>query len=809
MAHRKNRAPMSELSQLRVLRALDEAQASSQKGGPIMAGVLAQAKGLAPRTVAALALHHNPDVRSLLFRNKTIGPETLAQAWPQGMGTLDEYLEKYKNTPYEDQDSPIPDLARAIRDRKAYAQRRATEHLIRPWPKGLAKSEGDWFPLQLREWLSSRGKEEVHQGYYYRAPNLDVARQLIKDKFLPVEPTDEILDGQVVWAYPAKDAYYHQWEEDPSAGGVLIYLETDEEPIYHDSRVFWPHDVAMTTARIAGIRPQNLQKGERPFTKRDLDPSLGYSISSKPHQSGVEVLAHDHTGNLVGRAVVGPYEDGRFIPHIVKVDPAHQRKGIASAMYSHAEKVTGQKLHPSPMQSEAVEAMWAAPRKFGKSEIDPGPTFNGEKDYRPDEAGDPQFPFQGGSRKEHSEPLEAILPLPGTNLEPGEHRTALAQLGHDEHLEAVLAAACFLGKKPYDPELLRQGLAVWGSKERAALHSVGLADSERNLRALDAVVKLQGGKAESRPLHKSEPEGIRSVIPCNEDGKDTAEAILRGVQSGNVTKLALKGKHSAGSLAIRDPHTGKVWLVKGSGGKQSPAQGARDGSMSQSRREACFWQIANHCHLGGVVPRADCIIVNGSSERAAISLLGSGWKSLDERKRDPGSKVVEILTPYLNDGQIHRWSCLEYVVGSTDSHGANILVSNGGSVALIDHGASFAGNHWDVPHDTKSWIPAYLRFFAPEFDFKKLTPPERLKHMPRLGQYEDAVLKRWLMDELKPSMVEHLLRKYGADEVIVKACLDRLHELRGAAQDPRVNLSEFSNGLWAGTVVKVSLFEPV
>ena len=102
--------------------------------------------------------------------------------------------------------------------------------------------------------------------------------------------------------------------------------------------------------------------------KKVLDPSLGYKISSQPHPSGIEVFAHAPTGQLIGRSIIGPDERGVHIPHLTYVEEEHQRKGVASAMYQHAEKMTGQKLHPSQIQSEDAEKLWAAPRAFGKGE---------------------------------------------------------------------------------------------------------------------------------------------------------------------------------------------------------------------------------------------------------------------------------------------------------------------------------------------------------------------------------------------------------------------------------------------------------
>jgi hypothetical protein len=643
-------------------------------------------------------LHPDADTRNAIQHNQTIDPEVLAQAWPERLGDVETYVDRvYSETPgiaFEGRD-PYYELGRSILNRREYAARRTKQHLIFPWPRDLAKSEFDWWPIRIKEWMSARAKGEAQTGYYYRAPNLEYANAVIKDRTIPVEPTDEILDGYVAFAYPAKDHYLHAWEKDPSGGDVLVYFESDDPPAMHDGRVYWDHAVPTTESRIAAIRPtKELKKGE-PLTR--------------------------------------------------------------------------------------------------------GPAFNGEKDYRPDESGDPKFPFLGGAKKErNSDAVE--LSLPGGELDPGEHATALAQLGHSSRFELVLAAACFLGRKRYDLDLFQQGLAVYGDEVRAALHSVGLSDSEKNLDAMRAVVQLQQGKAKA--LSKSEEPAattIHSVQPGNEDAEDTAEAIERAARSGTVWPLKLNGKHSKGAMAARDPQTGRIWLLKPGAGKQSPAAGARDGKVSQSRREACFWHVAEKVGLGGAIPRADLILVN-AQEWAAVKLLGSDWRGLDERNREKQYKGREVLGPYLASGQLHRWSILDWVLGNTDSHGQNLLVNNGGSVALIDHGAAFAGPKFDAAHDTKSFIPFYLRVWAPEADFKKQTPEYRVKHMPALVQYNDEVLKKWLVEDFRPEILERVLRKYGVDDVIVKACLERLQELRSAPG----NLSRTSNALWAGAPIPKS-----
>jgi GNAT superfamily N-acetyltransferase/oligoribonuclease (3'-5' exoribonuclease) len=68
----------------------------------------------------------------------------------------------------------------------------------------------------------------------------------------------------------------------------------------------------------------------------------GYTIKHVEHGNAIKVAAYDKAGNKVGSTDVFPSEDGFHIEaNETYVDEAHQRKGIASAMYEYAEKIMG------------------------------------------------------------------------------------------------------------------------------------------------------------------------------------------------------------------------------------------------------------------------------------------------------------------------------------------------------------------------------------------------------------------------------------------------------------------------------------
>lgn len=97
-----------------------------------------------------------------------------------------------------------------------------------------------------------------------------------------------------------------------------------------------------------------LTKSTEP-AKPEFDAPEGYKITYK---DGV-LEAHDAAGNKVGEAGIGADSGtGKHVPQMafIDVDPAHRRKGIASAFYAAGEKIVGEKFKPSS-GSTSPEAM--------------------------------------------------------------------------------------------------------------------------------------------------------------------------------------------------------------------------------------------------------------------------------------------------------------------------------------------------------------------------------------------------------------------------------------------------------------------
>jgi len=115
--------------------------------------------------------------------------------------------------------------------------------------------------------------------------------------------------------------------------------------------------------------------------KKVLDANAGYQITHEHHDLGDgEMLTQInamHGGKRVGWALM-THQGANLHPDDVNVDPEHRRRGLASAMYAHAEKVTGKTVVPSQQQQAPGQALWqgnAAKQQFGAAPVAKGETL--------------------------------------------------------------------------------------------------------------------------------------------------------------------------------------------------------------------------------------------------------------------------------------------------------------------------------------------------------------------------------------------------------------------------------------------------
>lgn len=294
---------------------------------------------------------------------------------------------------------------------------------------------------------------------------------------------------------------------------------------------------------------------------------------------------------------------------------------------------------------------------------------------------------------------------------------------------------------------------------------------------------------QSADLLKASPIQHFIVIPSNDDATESAIAIQRGIDAGELNSIKLNGKHSKGAMISRDPETHKIYLLKPGSGKNSPASGVNDIRATQSEREAAFWHVADYCGLGDCFPRADLVLVNGH-QTAAMVLLPISYKTLGALKTTDKNCGIRYLNPYRQNGTLFKWAILDYILGNPDRHSQNIMVDpKSERVMLIDHGSAMAGVNFDPAFDDASFIPYYLRAWTGQ-KFTQLDPEERVHFMPKLPEPQDRALKAWL-DDLDEDRIAQILYRYNIHPA---ACLMRLQMIK-AHPGP---LSEAICKMWAG-----------
>ena len=348
-----------------------------------------------------------------------------------------------------------------------------------------------------------------------------------------------------------------------------------------------------------------------------------------------------------------------------------------------------------------------------------------------------------------------------------------SMMGHDPIFHKALKAAKFLFITPILSEK-DSGLAVQnanGDFLEAALSMYGQLPTQENIQALSSVMDLMG-PAKQNEWKISETKGVQ---PAVEDAEETAASVSRAFDAKQVHELNLEGKHSKGILGAFDPKSDTSWLLKPGSGPQGPSAGDNQDPASQSKREAAFFHVALNWGIGQFIPRTDLLLLD-SKEYAAIQLLDPRYKTLAQVKQD-GENIRSRLNPYLHGGTLYKWALLDAVLGNVDRHANNIMVYEG-DIKLIDHGSAFAGDLFDPAHDKNSFIPYYLRVWAPD-NFAQLPLQEKLRYMPQLNTESEKALKSWFDIFVQEHDLDRILANYGVQSI---ASRDRLKKIRQVAE---------------------------
>lgn len=360
----------------------------------------------------------------------------------------------------------------------------------------------------------------------------------------------------------------------------------------------------------------------------------------------------------------------------------------------------------------------------------------------------------------------------------------VADPAHRKALQGVLAvvATDAAQREPKRPD----HYAIHNAAERLGKAEPGPGGNAGTERAED----IQAFEGQDRP---KTPGSIRGATPSAEP---VAQAIIDAFKDEKVEAVALKGKHSKGTLIAHDPHTDDVWLLKPGSGPPSPAAGIAETVGTQSAREACFYACAKHVFaLGESCPKCELLLVDGQ-QIAAMQFLPPEFRSLEKRAKDDSMRVLWSLHAYLKMGLLHKWAVMDWVLGNVDRHGQNILANNAQPerMYLIDHGSTFAGLDFDPAHDHSSFVPYYLRAWSPR-KFNTLPPQEKQRRMPVADHHVEVLLRDWLSG-LSGDALRDTIARYGLDPA---ACLKRLAHVKTLLSDPKVkDISVAIDGLWVG-----------
>lgn len=345
-------------------------------------------------------------------------------------------------------------------------------------------------------------------------------------------------------------------------------------------------------------------------------------------------------------------------------------------------------------------------------------------------------------------------------------------LGHLDSEEALLTAAQLLappgaqwrevteGSNPVDSALL-----AWGLTPTDTLRA--------QLLELAPIAKAEGFRPALTPMH------VESVQP---NGEPVADAVRRAEAKQLIYEAHLGGKHSSGVAVAMDPRDDTLWLLKPGSGPLSPGAGIQDVSTTQARREVAAANVGASLLPATFPPTY--LLTMGGQEVAAIRVV--------PRDAVPAKSLTvdarKIFAAHAADGTLFQWAAIDWVLGNVDRHGGNVLVAPKGRVYLIDHGSTLAGSGFNPAVDAKSFVPYYLRAWAP--DWAHLDIKQRRAALPDAAPGVHVAFGHWIRnvftaDKLRPI---HELAPEAEPAV-----LSRLRDLQ-VASDPLGHLLD----LWTG-----------
>jgi len=214
-------------------------------------------------------------------------------------------------------------------------------------------------PRTLLGWLSLAARAGQYTG---SVPG-------IQDSHLSLKKTDEGLLGEI--EFDGHRTFFSQAGLLHVASAVAVTLGLDDT----EAPAALAKDVSNLGKTVDLLLKAKLISEAAELKKSVLSPDSGYTFKTfhKPNDPlpSTTVHAFSQGGEHVGYATFHHIK-GNLHPFGVYVDDDHQRKGVASHMYSLAEQHTGLKIVPSKNQTKEGAALWEGNSKtpqFGKAEL--------------------------------------------------------------------------------------------------------------------------------------------------------------------------------------------------------------------------------------------------------------------------------------------------------------------------------------------------------------------------------------------------------------------------------------------------------
>lgn len=165
-------------------------------------------------------------------------------------------------------------------------------------------------------------------------------------------------------------------ETGPMKKGVTVPGVTPDEFGYVKGDLS-PSDIGVPTVLELNAKTPRWADNDLygPGTGGPSRPVPGYRLEIEPASTfgegnrvdgGYRVKALTDSGEIAGQVYFFDTPEGLKVD-VVAVGEAHQRKGLATWMYTHAQEQLGKKVLPGSTQSMAGEALWSQPgRTFGQ-----------------------------------------------------------------------------------------------------------------------------------------------------------------------------------------------------------------------------------------------------------------------------------------------------------------------------------------------------------------------------------------------------------------------------------------------------------